>query len=374
MKWVNTGKSERVQFVDYFVKICYNRGIMKTNTTQKLDPFIQNFLDGRMEANLGRSSIKNYKRSLTMFNDWCAEHSIKPESITKPQLREWAKGLRNLGIQPSTQSRHVALVGALYNHAHKDGLIRLNPAWKLSEAIPKVELEEPRIYTPNEIRAMLGAIQTELEERMLYSLLLTGCRAFELRKLRWQQSDMADCWVDSENQQLRIKGKGSKVRFVPIHGILMDKLYEWRQKDGHQQFVFVSGWGRGISSTTWQNTLDALIARAGIENPPSRPSHACRRTLNTSLTRANVRPDVLDAIFGWANTGIRTKFYTGRVGEDAHRAIALAYADDPVFKEQESFLTPKKPEPTDEMELLKLRIQVLELENENLRLKEAVAA
>lgn len=341
--------------------------MIKTTTTTILDPFLKQYLEGRIEKNLSAKTIYNYRHTFTMFQTWCEGQGINPQNLTPEQAREWSLTIKQ-NYLPATHSRHVVNLTACYSDAHGRGKIKINPCYKLSDTVARQNDKEPRIYTPHECRMILGAVENELEERMVYGLLLTGARAFELRKLKWQK-DTGDTYVDWENNQLVIVGKGGKLRYTPIHPILREKLDEWCLTATHPS-VYVSDWNRTISDRTWQETLNAILRRAGVD-APDRPSHAFRRTLNTSLTRQGVRVDVIEKMFGWSAEDIRGKNYTGRVDDDGHKAIAMAYQDDPIFPEQ-SHLKPmkkiQKPE-ADELELLRLRLAVLEAENRNLELQ-----
>jgi hypothetical protein len=115
------------------------------------------------------------------------------------------------------------------------------------------------------------------------------------------------------------------------------------------------------------------MRRAGIEE--GKASHVFRKTLATDLNRRGVRADVIDRIFGWAPTDVRSRYYTGRVDDDIRAAVALAYLDEPIFPEQARLVPaqPSEPAPAELSDGLALRLELARLENENLRLKAALA-
>lgn len=340
---------------------------MNNTTSTVLDPFFQSFLDEKAANDLHHKSLYNYRRTFTLLQGWCDENKIKPMKLTAEQAREWSKSIKG-NFHPATHSRHVVNVNALYGHAQRSGRIKLNPAHKLADTVSKIREKEPHFYSPQECRSIISACETEQETLMIYALLLTGMRAFELRKLKFQKGN-GDTYIDWEANQIVCRGKGDKIRLIPIHSILREKLDEAARTATHGS-VFVSSWGRTISGQTWQNYVAAIIERAGV-TLPDHPSHSFRKTLTTSLVRQNVRTDVVDSILGWSSSTVRGKYYMGRVAEDAQAAIQLAYVDDPVLPQQSHIVV--KTGKLDEVEVLRLKLAILEAENEKLRLQAALA-
>jgi hypothetical protein len=134
-------------------------------------------------------------------------------------------------------------------------------------------------------------------------------------------------------------------------------------------------------SSTWLRAIYTIIDRAGVRRRAN-SNHAFRKTLNTNFTRLGIRPDVLDAMFGWAKSTVRSRYYTGEVAQDARDAIQLAYTDDPISPGTiaPSAITAHET-PTlvsDSLEVELARLERARLENENykmqLELRRPVAA
>lgn len=339
-----------------------------------LDPLLEGYVDLLQEAKRARRTVVNTRQALETFQEWLTKSGIEAKSITQIQFKDYIRHLQTKYADGSVK-RHFITVRSCYKYATEMGWAERNPTAGLSKLLPREHDKEPELYTAAELRAMVGAVQHEREELLLYGLALTGLRQFELLKLKWHRDTEVDSYVDFESNQMVIIGKQSKLRYVPLHPILREKMLMYRGTARGQHSTYVvesswSGWGQ-MSPSTATTMLKGLLTRAGV-SVPAKPSHSFRKTLNTNLTRQGVKGNVLDEIFGWAKTTVRERYYTGRSTDEAQSAIQMAYQDDPVFPEQ-SHLTVNKTVVTQEGEdteklILKLQNEILEL-----RLQQATA-
>jgi len=310
------------------------------------------------------ATLANVRRALVRLDDWLGDQDAT--KVTNAELKNFVRDLLK-EYKVSTVRKMLTSVQAAYRYAREGGHIGHNPCFGLSRMLPTEIAADPLTYSPDELRAILGACRSERDELIVYVLAFSGLRAHEALALRWyrDQSDPECSWVNFENDQLHIFGKGAKKRLVPLHPVLRERLFRARNSaSAHPTWVFISGWNQHLSSTQWTKLVTAIMKRAGIEG---KRSHVFRKTLSTDLNRRGVRPDVIDRIFGWAATDIRSRYYTGRVDQDMRAAIVVAYADEAIFPEQ-SHLKSVEPrpatQPPDLTEALELRIRLLELENE----------
>lgn len=294
-----------------------------------MNAIFEDYLDLLETADKDRHTYTNNQRSFELFDEFLTENGIEAEAIKLADLKHWLKTLLS-HYKASTVARHATSVRAAYKYAHELGVIEANPTAGLQKLIPKVDFGLPEVLTAAQLRAMHAVIETAREEMIFYLLLFTGCRAAELRSLRWQAWEGSH--VDFENDQLVVYGKGAKVRFLPLHPILRQKLEAYAVDHGAQVCVIESPRGQ-LSHTWWTKEVTGLMERAGLSGFEKR-SHLWRKALNTNLQRQHVPEHVLDALFGWAPTTVRTKHYSGVATSETRAAILKAYADDPVVPEQ----------------------------------------
>lgn len=178
---------------------------------------------------------------------------------------------------------------------------------------------EPETYTNEDLRCILAEVGDDAEQAITHLLIYAGLRRHEIIGLEWKD-------VEFERQQMKVLGKGGKLRLVPLHPVLQDALAELRVVSTH---VVVSAWKRRMSTFTFNRKLRDLLQRADVCGG-RRPAHKFRKTLATSLFEHGAQERVIDRIFGWAPTTVRDRHYTRVADVLMQRAILLAYEDDPL--------------------------------------------
>ena len=293
-----------------------------------MDAIFSDYLDLLAEADSATQTYNNNHRSFELFSEYLAEMSLDAKAVRLGDLRDWLKLLIQ-DYKASTVARHATCVRAAYKHAHELGVIDHNPTSGIQKLLPRSVDKLPEVLTAEQLRACHRHIETEREMIVFHLLLWTGCRAAELRPLRWEPWEGS--YVDFANQQFVILGKGAKIRFVPMHPIVQEKLEQW-QNLNTGRCVVESGHHREMSHQTWTTEITRILDRAGVHT--EKKSHVFRKTLNTNLVRQKVPEHVLDALFGWAPATVRTKHYSGVARDEVREGLLKAYSDDPVVPEQ----------------------------------------
>ena len=132
-------------------------------------------------------------------------------SATYPGIRRWLAQLGSLGYARASIGRKAASIRTFYRWADRRGLVETNPAALLSRPAPASRL--PTVLKQTEAERLVLAPPTDpvgLRDRAAIELMYgSGLRVAELCAL-----DVTD--VDVDGQRVRIMGKGSKERVVPI--------------------------------------------------------------------------------------------------------------------------------------------------------------
>jgi integrase/recombinase XerC len=296
----------------------------------ELAPIFEDYLD-LLEQSSARQTYSNNHRSFELYCEFLASRGLDETAVAFADLRDWLKELISR-YKPGTVSRHVISVRAAYQHAHRLGNIENDPTSGIGKLIPRPVDKLPETLTAEQIRACHRNLQGERESLIFHLLLFTGCRAAELRPLRWEAGEHS--YVDFDNDQLVIYGKNSKIRFVPLHPILRTKLEDARASVGVSgaTCVIETRLHAEMSHTSWTTEVTRILSRAGVET--EKKSHVFRKSLNTNLLRQGVAEHVLDSLFGWAPATVRTKHYSGVAKDEVREAILQSYSDDPVVPEQ----------------------------------------
>jgi site-specific recombinase XerD len=317
----------------------------------EMDAIFTDYLNLLEEAQRDESTLANNRVALRRLSGWLYERGLEAATLAHVEMRAYLQDLLN-GYKRSTAEKQLTMIRAAYSYAHECGRIDKNPTAGLRKLLPREPDKAPETLTADELRALRDACVRPFDHLVFRLLLFTGMRRHEVWAVSMKKGEGAHwTWADVENEQFVVVGKGGKHRIIPMHPVLVDVLTPFAANPWHRVndrmlhigdasgHLFCASGGH-MSVKTFDTHLRALFDRAGVETEGL--SHTLRRTLTTNLTRQGVRPDVIDGIFGWSATTVRSRYYTGRSIEDARMAIQLAYQDDPILPEQDRYLMPRR--------------------------------
>jgi integrase/recombinase XerD len=276
-----------------------------------MEPILEQYVShlarkGRDPRTVGRCRI-----ALARFQTWATEEGVEVLAANEVDLEEYVAWMSG-NLAATTAHRETGYVKAAYRYAVRRGTVPNSPAVHVEA--PRVPEREPEVFSNDELRAMRGAVSSGEEAVLFYGLAYTGLRRHELAQLRWGDLDRAQGYVT-------VVGKGGKIRRVPLHPLLVDRVEPFR---GGDDDPVVTG-----TTRTLNRRLDALMDRAGVRGG-NRPAHRFRKTVATSLTEEGVSPDVIDKIMGWAPSSMRARYYSRLPEKALQDAIRRLYASDPV--------------------------------------------
>ncbi len=274
----------------------------------------------------GEAAQRNAVYYLTKLEAWLDTHGIDPVAVTADELDDFVDSLRKQ-YKPSTVKLAIVQVRAAYRYAHRRGIIQADPAIDL--VAPREPDVEPETYTPAQLRTILKNAPTHRHDALLKLMIFGGLRRVEVCRLKWDDVDFA-------SQTLTVMGKGMKIRKVPIHPVVAESLNRlfpvpWGGTNVPNMLRasdWVCGTKRygGLSTDSFGRMIDAISEASGI----SVKSHTFRKTLSTDLYERGVREDVLNDLFGWSKTSVRSRFYNRTAPESLMKAILLAYQNQSV--------------------------------------------
>lgn len=182
--------------------------------TQTLDDAVADFvLRMQVERGLSPHTIDAYRRDLAQFAEFCRRSGIeRPAAITRRTIRRFMAQLTTRGYAKRSVSRKTSAVRAFLTDAAKRDLIAASPAEGIRQ--PKRPATLPKAIPSRGLTGLLDAIDgsdpVDLRDRALLELLYaSGLRVSELAALR--VTDIV------EGEFLRVVGKGSKTRVVPVN-------------------------------------------------------------------------------------------------------------------------------------------------------------
>src|SRR5687767_6315688 len=253
---------------------------------------------------------------------WASAQRLRPDEIGYPLLRRWAARVSSGGAAPRTVARKMASARAFFRVLVEHGELRANPADLL--ASPKLPQRLPRTLKDHEVARLLDRIPAttplELRDRALFEIAYgCGLRAEELVNL-----DLLSVEFDAE--QLRVVGKGSKTRFVPVGEPALRSVARYLERgrgalvgDSGEPALFVSKSGRRLSTSDIRRRL-RVWARHAVAQGAVHP-HALRHSYATHLLEGGADLRAIQELLGHSSIST-TQVYT-RVESARLRAAYL---------------------------------------------------
>jgi len=259
-----------------------------------------------------------YAIDLGQFARWASGRGLGPEEVGTRVLRRYAAALSSRGAAPSTVARKIASLRSFFRSLLEHGRIEQNPADLLTA--PKRRRQLPRTLKPADVAGLLDRIPAgtplELRDRALFELAYaSGLRAEELVNL-----DLAS--VDHDDEQVRVEGKGSKTRVVPVGEHAMKALRSYAERgrpalsrtrarngtaaDG-EPALFLSKSGRRLSTSDVRRRLRVWARHAAVQAGAS--PHWLRHSFATHLLEGGADLRAIQELLGHASLST-TQVYT----------------------------------------------------------------
>ena len=182
------------------------------------EPFIMYL---RVEKNLAPNTVDAYKRDITRYLDFTGKDS-DPDTVETAQIQAYIRGLSDAHLKPTSIRRNLSVIRAFHAYLVDEGAAATNPSELVD--MPKMLKHLPNVLSVDEIDTLLSVIDTAkpagLRDRSMLELLYsTGLRVSEMTSLT-----MLDILEGKE--WLRVTGKGSKERIVPLGS----EAVEWLER------------------------------------------------------------------------------------------------------------------------------------------------
>ncbi len=251
-----------------------------------------------------------YRGDLLDLSAWATRLGTGPTALDARTIRRYLASLSAAGVAPSSTARKLAALRALLRCLREHGLIAQNVAELISA--PRRAAHLPRVLRPRETADLLDAIPADtalgLRDRALFELAYgCGLRAEELVSLR-----LTD--LDPEAEQLRVEGKGSKTRFLPVGEVALAALARYLQegrpkllRDAREQALMLSRSGRPLGTSDVRRRLRVWVRRAGLQGSPS--PHALRHSFATHLLEGGADLRTIQELLGHSSLST-TQVYT----------------------------------------------------------------
>ena len=293
-----------------------------------MDAIFEAYLAAQQRRRCSPLTLKAIRHALGQTQRWLDEHDLVAGELTLLGCEEYFDELLERQAV-STVRRRLAYVWAAYRYGVRHELVERDPTADVR--LPRLPDHDPATYSNEQLRQIHAAVRNEREELVFFLFAFAGLRLGEVAGLEWRQ-------VEFDRWQLRLAGKGGKLRLVPLHPAVTELLREQRPRTGGREWVLGTINGQPLSANTLGGSVRAIVDRAGVE--VAQPSHAFRRTVATVMYENGVRARVIERIMGWAPRQMYERHYLRVADAAMHEAIRGLYAEDPICERQQRSLQP----------------------------------
>ena len=222
----------------------------------------------KLEKGLSANSVEAYLMDYQRLARYCEVHEIDVVHATFDDLQSFVFDISKEIISVRTQARLIAGIHSFYRFLLYHNYIEQDPS-ELIET-PKKELHLPDVLSTEEIDRMIAQIDMSKSEshrnraiiEMLYG---SGLRVSELVNLQLSN-------IYLQEGYMRITGKGSKQRLVPISPVAIEWFAYWLQdrnaldiKPEAADIAFVNRYGRQLTRAMIFTIIKRLAEAAGIQ-------------------------------------------------------------------------------------------------------------
>jgi integrase/recombinase XerD len=280
------------------------------NDAELLDAFIDELW---LTDGLAKNTLASYRSDLAILSNWQTEQRSSLSNITEHSLNEYLAHLHSRpgGIKATSQRRVLASVRRFLKWQQASGRIVSDPMKNIARPMPTSRF--PKTLSEKQVEDLLTApdLNTALglrDKAMLELLYATGLRVSELVTVKLFELSLADNVV-------RVTGKGSKERLVPLGEVAADALRIYLANARKELLgqrvsdaVFVTTRGAGMSRQMFWNLIKKYAVITGIPAAKISP-HVLRHAFATHLLNHGADLRVVQLLLGHADIST-TQVYT----------------------------------------------------------------
>lgn len=295
--------------------------------SQVVEQYLSNFLSDRT-----REAYQTDFRDFGAFVSKTFGTFQHPKEITKTHVIAYRDHLRE-SYSPTSINRKMSALSSLFKELQGARIVDINPVEGIKR--PKSVAKRPRLgFTDSEVNRILECYPTDtvqgLNHRAVLSFLLfTGCRISEALAVR--VSDVED---RGNVKVVHLRGKGDKLRTLPLHPKLLKNVLELisRRQKQNTDYLFTRVKGAGDESEqeplrrqSVGELLKTTLRKLGLDT--ARSLHSSRRTVISNLLENGARIESVATLAGHANINTTQRYNIRVEAIEDNPLLTLRYQD-----------------------------------------------
>lgn len=272
-----------------------------------------------VERGASAHTVRAYATDLDAFLRWCERTGRNPLTVDYRALRSYLGELDAAQYARSTVNRHLSALRGFYRWLSDEGVVETDPAGALHG--PKKGRHLPHVLKPEDMVRLLSVhaavdftgqpreqTVTDIRDQALLEFLYAcGARISEA-------SGLLTSDIDFKAKQVKVLGKGSKERIIPLHDLCLDSLARYLTEARPKllagsdiPYCFVSNTGKKMSADSMRKMFKATVRAAGLDDSLS--PHDMRHTFATDLLDGGADLRSVQEMLGHASLST-TQIYT----------------------------------------------------------------
>ena len=268
---------------------------------------IENFIEYLIiEKKYSKNTITSYERDLIKFSEILNNKNVK--KITRQDIQKYLNEI-NKNQSPRSTSRNISTLKSFYKYLKLNKIININPMDQINN--PKMKKTLPKVLSEEEVNKLLEIkLQTNFDYRnkaMLELMYSSGLRVSELINLNVND-------IDLENDTVKIFGKGSKERIIPLNDFAKEALKEYIMthrkelfKHGENNYLFLNNHGNKMTRQGFFKILQKIAKEKNIKTEFS--PHTLRHSFATHLLKYGADLRSIQELLGHSDIS-STQIYT----------------------------------------------------------------
>ena len=289
---------------------------------KKGNEFVKNYMRYlKLERNYSQNTLEAYYHDLMFLIEYVEQNQLSLLDIKLEDLENFSASLHDKGIAARSQARILSGIRSFFRFLVLDDYIKSDPTELLPS--PQIGLQLPEYLSVEEVDLLEDAIdrtkwEGQRNRAIIETLFSCGLRVSELVNLKI--SDMFE-----EEKFIRVLGKGSKERLIPISDKALKEIHLWfldrnlmKIKPGEEDYVFLNRRGAHLTRNMILIMIKNAALDAGIKKTIS--PHTLRHSFATALLKGGADLRVIQELLGHEDIGT-TEIYTHIETSDLREAI-----------------------------------------------------
>lgn len=262
----------------------------------------------KTERRYSANTIISYQKDLETFVSFLQETESTADTLKadKKIIRNFMAWLSQQGISKRSINRKLSALRSYYLFLVRIGEIEISPMQTISSLkfYPEKQrpMSEEEMYKISEITTQNGSLLEILIIEILYQ---TGIRRAELCNLPLQN-------VDFYKNELKILGKGNKIRLVPISDTLSETIKQYIKQERNplpegEQYLLVTPKGKKLYEKFVYSVVNSYLSRVSLKDKKS--PHILRHSFATHILNNGAEISKVKSLMGHSSLS-STQVYT----------------------------------------------------------------